>query len=115
MSEELESQNESFTENESSTNISQNESIEWESLLNSEKQKNQQCEEKFIRLMADYQNLTRKTQSDIQNGINAKVDQVILDILKIYDDFVRARDALDRKSTRLNSSHSSVSRMPSSA
>ena len=43
--------------------------------------------------MADYQNLTRKTQSDIQNGINAKVDQVILDILKIYDDFVRARDA----------------------
>lgn len=113
MSEELESQNESSTENESSTNISQNESIEWESLLNSEKQKNQQCEEKFIRLMADYQNLTRKTQSDIQNGINAKVDQVILDILKIYDDFVRARDAFAENKTNTTGLDSILKNMDS--
>ena len=32
-----------------------------------------------------------------------------------FDGYVNARSWLDRKSTRLNSSHSSVSRMPSSA
>ena len=36
----------------------------------------------------------------------------IVEALNVYDSVV---PALDRKSTRLNSSHSSVSRMPSSA
>ena len=35
--------------------------------------------------------------------------------MSIYPEFKPRRDLLDRKSTRLNSIHSSVSRMPSSA
>ncbi len=61
-------------------------------LLDAEKQKTSECEEKLKHILADFQNLTRKTQSDIENGINAKVDKFLLDFLKIYDDFVRARD-----------------------
>ena len=38
-----------------------------------------------------FKNLSKKTQSDIENGVNAKVDDFILDFLKIYDDFVRAK------------------------
>ncbi|QDI88825.1 nucleotide exchange factor GrpE [Candidatus Nitrosopumilus sp. SW] len=61
-------------------------------LLDAEKQKTSECEEKLKHILADFQNLSRKTQSDIQNGVNAKVDEFLLDFLKIYDDYIRARD-----------------------
>ena len=75
-------------ESESSDTIQEN----FSELLDAEKQKTSECEEKLKHILADFQNLTRKTQSDIENGVNAKVDEFLLDFLKIYDDFVRARD-----------------------
>ena len=60
--------------------------------LESEKQKSAECEDKLKRAMADYQNLSRKTKADIENGINARIDEFALDFLKIYDDFLRARE-----------------------
>ena len=61
-------------------------------LLDLEKQKSSEYEEKFKHALADFQNLNRKTQSDIQNGVNTKINEFILDFLKIYDDFVRAKE-----------------------
>ena len=61
-------------------------------LLELEKQKVSEHEEKLKHVLADFQNLNRKTQSDIENGVNAKVDEFVLDFLKIYDDFVRAKE-----------------------
>lgn len=61
-------------------------------LLELEKQKSSEYEEKLKLALADFQNLNRKTQSDIKNGINTKIDEFILDFLKIYDDFVRAKE-----------------------
>jgi len=60
--------------------------------LDLEKQKVIETDEKLKRALADFQNLTRKTNSDIENGVNAKIDEFVLDFLKIYDDFVRAKD-----------------------
>ena len=85
------------SENEDNESIQQSESSEtkeknFSELLDAEKQKTSECEEKLKHILADFQNLTRKTQSDIENGVNAKVDEFLLDFLKIYDDFVRARD-----------------------
>jgi molecular chaperone GrpE len=57
-----------------------------------EKQTVLEYEEKLKHVLADFQNLTRKTQTDIENGVNAKVDEFVLDFLKIYDDFVRAKE-----------------------
>ena len=62
-----------------------------ENLLEKEKQKVQDCEEKIKHVLADYQNLNRKTQSDIEKGVNTKIDEFMLDFLKIYDDFIRAK------------------------
>lgn len=62
-----------------------------ENLLEKEKQKVQDCEEKIKHILADYQNLNRKTQSDIEKGVNTKIDEFMLDFLKIYDDFIRAK------------------------
>ncbi len=61
-------------------------------LLELEKQKVLEHEEKLKHVLADFQNLNRKTQSDIENGVNAKVDEFVLDFLKIYDDFIRAKE-----------------------
>ena len=61
-------------------------------LLELEKQKTVDCEEKLKHVLADFQNLSRKTQSDIENGVNAKIDEFSLDFLKIYDDFIRAKE-----------------------
>lgn len=66
---------------------------ELKKLLEEEKLKALNYEDKIRRVLADYQNLQRKTQSDIQNGINKKVDEYFYDFLQIYDDFVRAKNA----------------------
>ena len=62
-----------------------------ENLLEKEKQKIQDYEEKIKHVLADYQNLNRKTQSDIEKGVNTKIDEFMLDFLNIYDDFIRAK------------------------
>ena len=85
------------TENKDDEPQKESESLEtvqenFSELLDAEKQKTSDCEEKLKHILADFQNLTRKTQSDIENGVNAKVDEFLLDFLKIYDDFIRARD-----------------------
>ena len=61
-------------------------------LLELEKQKVLEHEEKLKHVLADFQNLNRKTESDIENGVNAKIDEFVLDYLKIYDDFIRAKE-----------------------
>lgn len=61
-------------------------------LLDLEKQKSFEHEEKLKLVLADFQNLTRKTQTDIENGVNTKINEFALDFLKIYDDFIRAKE-----------------------
>ena len=77
------------SENQTETNDS---SEELSKLLDLEKQKVIESDEKLKHILADFQNLNRKTQSDIENGVNAKVDAFALDFLKIHDDFVRAKE-----------------------
>jgi molecular chaperone GrpE len=70
-------------------------------LLDLEKQKSFDYEKKLKHVLADFQNLNRKTQSDIQHGVNTKIDEFILDFLKIYDDFIRAKEVFSE--SKINS------------
>ena len=63
-------------------------------LLELEKQKVSQFEEKLKHVLADFQNLSKKTQSDIEHGVNSKIDEFMLDFIKIYDDFIRAKEVI---------------------
>ena len=96
------------SENEPESNDSSEESKsieisieELSKLLELEKQKVSEHEEKLKHVLADFQNLNRKTQSDIENGVNTKVDEFILDFLKIYDDFIRAKEVFSE--SKINS------------
>lgn len=64
---------------------------ELQNLLEIEKQKVKDYEDKIKHVLADYQNLNKKIQSDIEKGVNTKIDEFMLDFLKIYDDFIRAK------------------------
>jgi len=70
-------------------------------LLELEKEKSSEYEKKLQLVLADFQNLSRKTQSDIENGINLKINEFALDFLKIYDDFVRAKEVFSE--SKINS------------
>ena len=62
--------------------------------LSSSTQNLASCEEKLKRSLADFQNLQKKTNSDIQTGANAKIDQFMKNFLSIYDDFNRAKKSM---------------------
>lgn len=67
---------------------------ELQKLLDKEKQNAQDCQDKLKHVLADFQNMSRKIQSDIENGINAKLREFMIEFLKIHDDFERAKQVL---------------------
>jgi len=82
-------------------------------LLELEKQKSSQFEEKLKHVLADFQNLSRKTQNDIEIGVNSKINEFMLDFLKIYDDFQRAKDVLSESKINADGLNSILKNMES--
>ena len=67
---------------------------ELERLLEKEKENLTLCEERLKRVLADYQNLEKKTKLEIEKGVITRLDKVMVEFLQIYDDFIRAKTAL---------------------
>ena len=86
---------------------------EIKNLLENEKQKLEECQSKLKYSLADYQNLERKTKSDIENGVNLKIDKFLLGFLSIYDDFIRAKKILADEKVDVSGLESIVKNMDS--
>ncbi len=86
---------------------------ELKNLLSQEKEKTTEYELKLKHALADLQNLDRKTQSDIQNGVNTKIDQFMIEFLQIYDDFVRAKEAFSKNDVNTEGLNSILKNMDS--
>ena len=82
-------------------------------LLELEKQKTLQFAEKLKHVLADFQKLSRKTQNDIETGVNSKINEFILDFLKIYDDFIRAREVISESKINADGLNSILKNMES--
>ena len=82
------------TENQQSqvTDATQN-----DKLIEELKQSLASCEDKLKRSLADYINLERKTKTDIENGVNEKLDKFLIKFLTIYDDLARAKEVLKKE------------------
>ena len=63
-------------------------------LIHQYKQKLSTCEDKLQRALADYQNLEKRNQTEIQHRVLQKTNQLMLNFIGIYEDFVRAKNAL---------------------
>ncbi len=82
-------------------------------ILDNQKQKLEDCQAKLKHTLADYQNLERKTKSDIENGVNLKIDKFMLSFLSIYDDFIRAKQILSDENVDVSGLESIVKNMNS--
>ncbi len=82
-------------------------------LLELEKQKTLQFEEKLKHVLADFQNLSRKTQNDIETGVNSKINEFMLDFIKIYDDFIRAKEVISESKINADGLNSILKNMES--
>ena len=65
--------------------------------LKEEQEKAISYEKKLQYLLADFENLKKRIELDVQNKVNSALDSMILKFLSIYDDFVRAKDALAKQ------------------
>ena len=52
------------------------------------------CEDKLQRALADYQNLERRSQNEISQKVRLQTNQLMLNFIGIYEDFLRAKSAL---------------------
>ena len=59
-----------------------------------EQEKTASYEKKLQYLLADFENLKKRTELDVQSRVNSALDSMMLKFLSIYDDFERAKDAL---------------------
>ena len=65
--------------------------------LEKEKEKVSSCETKIQYLLADFENLKKRAEIDVQTRVNSITDKIILKFLGMYDDFVRAKDVLSKQ------------------
>ena len=66
-------------------------------MLQAEAAKSSRYEQKLKLALADYQNLTKRTASEIEAGITARLGGLVSDVLGVRDDFVRARDTFAKE------------------
>jgi molecular chaperone GrpE len=110
----VESKNQETIQEELENNISQNESLnDLKNKLEKEQQRSQDLENKLKYALADFQNLTKKTQSEIDNGINSKISKFMSEFLNIYDDFKRAKEAFAKNEGNIEGLDSIVKNMES--
>jgi len=58
---------------------------------------NSDLKEKWQRALADYQNLERRTQIEISQRVSEKTNNLLLNFLNIYEDFLRAENSLSKE------------------
>ena len=54
-------------------------------------------EKKLRSLLADFENMKKRNELDVQNRVNSVMEGIMLKFLSIYDDFVRAKEALAKQ------------------
>ena len=58
---------------------------------------NIELKDKWQRALADYQNLERRTQTEIHQRVSEKTNNLLLNFLNIYEDFLRAENSLSKE------------------
>ena len=61
------------------------------------KEENIDLKDKWQRALADYQNLERRTQTEISQRVSEKTNNLLLNFLNIYEDFLRAENSLSKE------------------
>ena len=60
-------------------------------------EENSDLKDKWQRALADYQNLERRTQTEISQRVSEKTNNLLLNFINIYEDFLRAENSLSKE------------------
>ena len=90
-----------MSENKDPTNEENNELIDNPEKTDDQTKKleeeNSDLKDKWQRALADYQNLERRTQVEISQRVSSKTNDLLLNFINIYEDFVRAEISLSKE------------------
>ena len=71
------------------------------------------CEDQLLRAKADYQNLERQSNDNISEKILQQKNQLMLEFAVIYEDFIRAKSALENESVSIQGLEAIIKKMKS--
>ena len=60
-------------------------------------EENSDLKDKWQRALADYQNLERRTQVEVSQRVSSKTNDLLLNFINIYEDFIRAENSLSKE------------------
>ncbi len=92
MPEDKESKSEEYTDEIQSENLEETE----QEIVKLQKE-NSEIKDKWQRTLADYQNLERRTQVEISQRVSDKTNNLLLNFINIYEDFLRAENSLSKE------------------
>ena len=75
--------------------------------------KNSDLKDKWQRALADYQNLERRTQVEVSQRVSSKTNDLLLNFINIYEDFIRAVDVLSKDNIDTNGLQAIIKNMES--
>ena len=78
------------------TEVKENQSLEPDQMIQAYEKKLSEYDEKLQRALADYQNLERRTQVEISQRVSSKTNDLLLNFINIYEDFIRAENSLSK-------------------
>ena len=87
---------ESIETNDEIESTKQNKEIRSDGIKKLEEE-NSDLKDKWQRALADYQNLERRTQTEISQRVSEKTNNLLLNFLNIYEDFLRAENSLSKE------------------
>ena len=74
-----------------------NKSSNTNKIIISNEKKLSDCDDKLQRALADYQNLERRTQLEISQRVSSKTNDLLLNFINVYEDFLRAENSLSKE------------------
>ena len=78
------------------TEVKEDPSLEPDQMIQTYEKKLLEYDEKLQRALADYQNLERRTQVEISQRVSNKTNDLLLNFINIYEDFIRAENSLSK-------------------
>ena len=76
-------------------------------------EENSDLKDKWQRALADYQNLERRTQVEVSQRVSSKTNDLLLNFINIYEDFIRAVDVLSKDNIDTNGLQAIIKNMKS--
>lgn len=91
--------------------VNQTTSSESDKIIKTYEKKLSDYDEKLQLALADYQNLERRTRVEISQRVSDKINGLLLNFINIYEDFIRAENALSKENVNTNGINAVIKNM----